>query len=230
MSTNPDESPVAGYPSYEPPVAPPVPAYEAPRAEYPGPPIPAPPAQPQIAAPQGYDQRAQLSIDKEPLAPYAPPVQQQQPPSPYGEPAYSGAQQGYQQAPQDQSPYAGYGQQQPQQGYYQNAPSAYGAQPTPAEVGRQAASNSQTMGIIAVCLAVLIGWIPFFGLLGVAGGVGLGIPALFAAKRAEENGAKATVGTALGWIAIGFSILWVMIYVFLIVVGALSDESGSSSM
>jgi hypothetical protein len=86
------------------------------------------------------------------------------------------------------------------------------------------------MGIIAACLAVLIGWIPFFGLLGVAGGIGLGIPALFAAKRAEENGAKATTGMALGWVAIGFSILWVMIYVFLIVVGALSDESGSSSM
>lgn len=199
---------------------PPAPSYDSPRAEYPGPPIPAPPA----ALESGYGQGTRLSLEKEPLASYAPPVQQS---SPYGEPVYAGAQQGNQQASdQHQSPYSGYDQQ-PQQGY-QNAFPAYAQ--SPAEVGRQAASTSQTMGIVAICLAVLIGWIPFFGLLGVAGGIGLGIPAILGAKRAEENGAKATTGKALGWVAIGFSVLWVFLYTLLIVIGVASDESGTSSM
>jgi hypothetical protein len=86
------------------------------------------------------------------------------------------------------------------------------------------------MGIVAICLAVLIGWIPFLGLLGVAGGIGLGIPAIFAAKRAEENGTKSSSGAVLGWVAIGVSVLWVFLYVLLIVIGVGSDESGTSSM
>lgn len=90
---------------------------------------------------------------------------------------------------------------------------------------QQDASNSLIMGIIGAALAVLIGWIPIFGLVGVAGGLGLGIPALIQGRRAEEGDATATWGKAMGWVAIAFSILWVALYTFLIVAGALSGSS-----
>lgn len=221
MSTNPEEATVADqhHDSNEAPA----PTHEPLVPTYPGPPIPAPP----ITAPgtdQNYGQPALLSIEKEQQPLYGSPAQYG---APYVEPAYASAQQGYQQPPNQyqQQQYGGYGQQ-PQQGYGNHYP-AYPQ--SPAEIGRQAASTSLTMGIIAACLAVLIGWIPFFGLLGVAGGVGLGIPAILGAKRAEENGVNATWGKSLGWVAIGFSALWVALYVFLFVVGSLYSGSGGTS-
>lgn len=128
---------------------------------------------------------------------------------------YGGAQQGYGQQPHVyQQPYRA-------QGY-----------PRIKESAVQSASNSMVMGIIAACAAVLIGWIPILGLLGVAAGVGLGIPAIFQAKNAESNGAGGTnskTGKVFGWVAIGFSIFWVLIYVLLMLIGAAVDDGTTSA-
>lgn len=200
-------------PPFEPNPSPTPPAQQ-PYQEYSGPPIPAPPSS---------------AVPEQPhYAPTVPSygVPEQQSPYYAGQP-----QQGFQ---QPQSGYQqGYGQQvqPPYQGGYVQQPGygTYGQQ-TPAEIGRQSASNSTTMGIIAICLAVVIGWIPFFGLIGVAGGVGLGIPAIMQAKRAEQHGVKGSAGAVCGWVAIGFSVLWVMGYLTLMFIGAASEPTYSNNL
>jgi len=189
---------------------PPLPAHDPQQAESPDWSQYAPAGQPQSS----FEQHSEL--------PYGVPVQSQ---SPYEAPVYSGAQQVYQQPQYGQPTYPGYDPQ--LQHGYQNAYPAYG-QPTPVDLARKSASNSMTMGIIAASVAVLIGWIPFFGLLGVAGGIGLGIPAILQAKRAERNDINATVGKVLGWFAIGFSVLWVITYLCLIMIGSMMGHRTTS--
>ena len=93
---------------------------------------------------------------------------------------------------------------------------------TPAQ---QLASNSMTMGLIGFCLTLLIGWVPIFGLVGVAGGLGLGIPAILQSSKASRLGEEAVAGKILGWLAVAFSVLWVVFYMSLFMIGAVSSES-----
>jgi hypothetical protein len=149
----------------------------------------------------------------------------------YGEQAAS-QQYGYgnQQYPQGPQPLPY--QSQAEQVYQQSIPGypsypGYGNQPA-VHPGQQAASTSMTFGIIATVMTVLIGWVPFFGLLGVACGVGLGIPAILSSKKAEQQGYNAVAGRSLGWVAIGVSGFWVAVYIFLMTIGAMADSSVST--
>lgn len=183
---------------------------------------PAPPAPPQSvpSANHGYtgQQSDGYGQPQQPAAPAynASPAPQPvyYPDSPYqgAQPQYpSQAQQVYQQSVPGYQSYPGYGFPAPL--------------PSP---GQQAASNSLTMGIIAAVITFTLGWIPFIGLLGVAGGIGCGIPAILGAKKAEGQGVNATAGKTLGWISVGFSAFWVLLYLFLMAVGAATDSASSS--
>lgn len=210
MSTNPDEVSVAGTPaSHEAPTVPPVPSHDPYRAEGAEQPV-------QPVADYGQHNAPNPHFEQSPD--YGAPASYG---APYVQNGYSGVQAPYQPGYNTGQPYYGAGV---PQGY----PSAF--QQGPSEAGSKDAATSLTMGIIAAFLGILIGWIPFFGLLGVAGGVGLGIPAILTAKSAERNGVDSTWGKALGWVAIGFSILWVFVYTLIIFVGITSDHRGTSSM
>ncbi|WP_139346796.1 hypothetical protein [Sinomonas mesophila] len=90
--------------------------------------------------------------------------------------------------------------------------------------GGKHATNGLVLGCIGAFCAVLLGWIPFLGLFGVAAGIGCGIPAILQGRKAELYNVSGRAGIILGWIAIGFSVLWTAIYMFLMFVGMTSSS------
>lgn len=171
---------------------------------------PVPPAPPYYRPSDGYGYGQQSTEGYEQPQPQSAPAYGPAPTAQYPQSPYQGLVQQY----HPQTPgYQGY----PAQGY-----------PNALNPGAQAASTSMTMGIIATVMTVLIGWVPLFGLLGVACGVGLGIPALLSAKKAEQQGYSAVAGKALGWVAIGISALWVAAYIIVMILGAMFDPNVSS--
>lgn len=132
-------------------------------------------------------------------------------------------------APYGFQPYSessSYAPQQPAPVFYpgQEYMAPYGQYPLQRSEAKQLASNGLTMGVIGACLAILIGWIPIFGLVGVAAGLGLGIPAILQSSKSSRLGGEATAGKVTGWIAISFSLLWVAFYMWLMMIGAASGN------
>lgn len=204
MSTTPNEAPVPEAPhDYQSPYQPSYGSKEAP-------PVPAAPPQAHPSVNYGYPPSQEAySQAQQPAVPayIAPPAPQ---PVYYPEAPYQGV----------QPPYQAQGQ----PVYQQNIPGYLYPAPLPSP-GQQAASTSLTMGIVATVITVIFGWIPLIGLFGVAGGVGFGIPAILGAKKAEEQGVNATAGKTLGWVAVGLSAFFVLVYVFLMIVGAATDST-----
>ncbi|WP_138413301.1 hypothetical protein [Sinomonas gamaensis] len=90
--------------------------------------------------------------------------------------------------------------------------------------GGKHAQNGLILGIVGAFFAVMIGWVPFIGLLGVGVGVGCGIPAILQGKKAEVYNVSGRPGVILGWVSIVAAIAWTTIYLIIIVLGAVGSS------
>lgn len=98
--------------------------------------------------------------------------------------------------------------------------------PSPAMYPHQQRNGSHTsliLGIIALSFTIMLGWIPLIGILGVGIGIGLGIPAIIQGGKEGVNG---TIGRVLGWVAIGFSALFITFYMVAFAGGMSSSNVG----
>lgn len=88
---------------------------------------------------------------------------------------------------------------------------------------RNGSHTSLILGIIALSFTIMLGWIPLIGILGVGIGIGLGIPAIIQGGKEGVNG---TIGRVLGWVAIGFSALFITFYMVAFAGGMSSSNVG----
>ncbi|BCW36046.1 hypothetical protein StoSoilA2_21020 [Arthrobacter sp. StoSoilA2] len=90
--------------------------------------------------------------------------------------------------------------------------------------GSKHAQNALVLGIVGAFFAVMIGWIPLVGLLGVGAGVGCGVPATVQGKRAELYNVSGRAGVILGWTAIIVASAWTTIYVGMMLLSAIGGS------